>query len=114
MAANAGVTSDKLQATSFDAGFTAHLDAYEIQKAADWVWKRLKGLDEYIAEKEPFKTVKVNPEEGKKQISYLLEQLAFINFHLQAIVPNTSEKIEQALIALSPDAIPRLFARVEV
>ncbi|MBL8031764.1 MAG: methionine--tRNA ligase [Candidatus Doudnabacteria bacterium] len=114
MAVNAGIADCRLQTADFDSGYKEYLSTYEIQKAADWVWKRLKGLDEYIAEKEPFKTVKVNPEEGKKQISYLLEQLAFINFHLQAIVPNTSEKIEQALIALSPDAIPRLFARVEV
>lgn len=114
MAANAELTAYSLQLTAFDPEFASHLDSYEIQKAADWVWGRLKGLDEYIAEKEPFKTIKASPEEGKKQISYLLEQLAFINFHLQAIVPNTSKKIEQALIALSPDAIPRLFARVEV
>lgn len=114
MAANAELTAYSLQLTAFDPEFATHLNSYEIQKAADWVWGRLKGLDEYIAEKEPFKTVKANPEEGKKQISYLLDQLAFINFHLQAIVPNTSEKIAQALAVLSPGAIPRLFARVEV
>lgn len=113
MAANAELTAYRLQLTAFDPEFATHLNSYEIQKAADWVWGRLKALDEYIAEKEPFKTVKANPEEGKKQIGYLLEQLAFINFHLQAIAPNTSEKIAQALVALSPDAIPRLFARVE-
>lgn len=114
MVVNAGVTSDKLQVTSFHPEFATFLDTYEIQKAADWVWGRLKGLDEYIAEKEPFKTVKVNPEEGKEQIAYLLEQLAFINFHLRAIVPNTSDKISQALAAISQETIPRLFARVEV
>ncbi len=116
MAVNAGLVVDSGRPTvdRFDMEFSGYLDTYEIQKAADWVWGRLKGLDEYIAEKEPFKTVKVNPEEGKEQIAYLLEQLAFINFHLQAIVPNTSDKISQALAVISQDAIPRLFARVEV
>lgn len=120
MATNAGLSfsSPKIGEagrgiSGFDPEFAAYLDAYEIQKAADWVWGQLKAIDEYIGEKEPFKTVKVDPEEGKKQIMFLVEQLAFVNAHVRAVMPNTSEKISVALTTLSQGTIPRLFTRIE-
>jgi methionyl-tRNA synthetase len=113
MAANASIVSVKEREATLDSVFCEYLRVYEIQKAADWIWDRLRYLDEYIAENEPFKTVKSNPEEGKKQIEYLLEQLTHVNCHLAVFLPDTSSKISEALSSISVDAIPRLFPRIE-
>jgi methionyl-tRNA synthetase len=113
MAANVSIVSVKEREATLDSVFCEYLRVYEIQKAADWIWDRLRYLDEYIAENEPFKTVKSNPEEGKKQIEYLLEQLTHVNCHLAVFLPDTSSKISEALSSISVDAIPRLFPRIE-
>lgn len=112
MAANAGVASEKPQAPSLETEFTAHLDAYEIQKAADWIWQRIKAADEYIAKEEPFKKVKANPEAGKADIHYLLSELWLISLHLQPLLPDTARHLIAALQHVSGDTIPRLFPRI--
>lgn len=113
MATNAGITKHDLIVTDFNRAYASYLDAYEIQKAADWVWDRIKATDEFIAKEEPFKKIKVDLESGKKDIFYLLGELELIAFHIRPILPETSGKILQSLEAISTDTIPRLFMRVE-
>ena len=50
------------------------LDNYELQKAVDAIWLKIKICDEYIQKREPFKVIKINKEIAEKDIKYLLSQ----------------------------------------
>ncbi len=113
MAANAEISNYQFLISNFDQEFSRHLENYEIQKAADWVWGKIKAADEYIAKEEPFKTIKSNPEQGKLQIQDLLEQLHVIAHHLQPLLPDSSQKILAALENITLESIPRLFPRLD-
>ncbi len=111
MAANAGIVeSEQWTVDRFDSEFSRCLEAYEIQKAADWIWEKIKAADEFIAKEEPFKKIKVDAAAGQKDIAYLLQELAVIAFHLQVILPDTAGQITTALRG---GDIPRLFPRIE-
>lgn len=116
MAVNAGIVESgsaswRSKVESFDPEFAQYLNSYEIQKAADWVWAKIKAADEYIAKEEPFKKIKVDVEAGKKDIEYLLSELEIIAYNVQPILPTTSEKVFAALADFTN--IPRLFMRAE-
>ncbi len=113
MAVNAGIANCKLQIASFDQQFSDYLEKREIQKAADWVWQKIKAADEYIAKEEPFKKIKIDAGAGLKDIHYLLEQLQLIAYHAQPFLPDAAEKILVALKGITLEAIPRLFSRIE-
>lgn len=109
MAANGGISNSQFPIPNFNPEFVEHLESYEIQKAADWVWAKIKAADEYIAKEEPFKKIKVDNEGGKKDIEYLLHELAVIAYHLHPLLPDTADKIQAALRG---GEIPRLFPRL--
>ncbi|MDP4020714.1 MAG: methionine--tRNA ligase [Candidatus Adlerbacteria bacterium] len=79
--------------------FTDTLDAYEINRAAEYVWGRIQVLDKKITETEPFKLVKTDLEAGKRLIAELVRELAAIDLLLEPIIPTTSKKIIEAIIA---------------
>ena len=70
-----------------------YIQTFELQKAMEEIWKKIKLCDEFIQKTEPFKTIKTNPEKGKKDIEYLLGELNQIALQLVAFLPQTSEKI---------------------
>ncbi len=110
MAANAGIVdSGQWIVDRFDLEFAGYLENYEIQKAADWVWAKIKAADEFIAKEEPFKKIKVDVEGGKRDIEHLLQELATVAYHLQPLLPDTAEKVHAALRG---GEIPRLFPRL--
>ncbi len=117
MAVNAGIkiqdTRYKIQNQSDSIEQKNYLETYEIQKAADAVWKQIAECDGFIQKNEPFKTIKTNPEQGQKDITYLLGQLHSIATSLIPFLPEASEKILFALENISQENIPRLFARLE-
>jgi methionyl-tRNA synthetase len=79
--------------------FTDALEKFEIHRACDIVWERIGLLDQQIADTQPFKVVKVNPEEGKELIAALVVELAAIDLMLEPILPDTSKKIIEAIMA---------------
>jgi len=79
--------------------FTAALEKFEINKAADFIWERIKLLDRQITDTQPFKVVKQNAEEGKALIVGLIAELAHIAAMLEPILPATSKKIIEAIAA---------------
>lgn len=114
MAVNAGIVDSKQWTVDrFDSEFAEYLENYEIQKAADWVWAKIKAADEYIAKEEPFKKIKVDAESGKKDIEYLLQELATVAHHVQPILPDTAARVMDALQGVGSENIPRLFPRIE-
>lgn len=73
------------------------LDAFQFNHVLDSVWAKLAVLDETITNTRPFEVVKENPEEGKKQIAALVQQLHPIAAALQIFMPHTSRVILEAI-----------------
>lgn len=111
MAVNAGVVLGPSQAS--EAGVKKYLQIYELNKAMESIWQKIKACDEYVQSTEPFKTIKTEPGKAKKDIGYLLGQLDEIAGLLQPFLPKTSKKIQASLRGLSAENIPRLFPRIE-
>lgn len=95
---------------AFDS-FKKYLDAFEIKKAADCIWQRIADADKRIDETKPFKLVKEKPEEAKKILTELLEEIQIIASMLKPFLPETSVKITEALER--PESIQPLFPRIE-
>lgn len=72
-------------------------DSYEINKVCDDIWARIQVADKYIQDNQPFKTIKTDKEKGTEQISHLLGEVAHIGILLEPLLPETSEKIAQAI-----------------
>lgn len=83
---------------------------FNLQKYSDYVWMRINDLDKQIQETEPFKLVKVNPEEGKALIAGLVQELYQIAFWLQPLLPQTAAAIAQLVEANKAPEAP-LFLR---
>lgn len=91
--------------------FEQALTAFEFNKAADMVWARIQAVDQRINAEEPFKLVKSDPEAGKKVIAELVHEVAAIAHMLTPMMPDTAEKIRQAVLSnTKPES---LFKRIE-
>jgi methionyl-tRNA synthetase len=79
--------------------FTKAVDAFNLKQAADIVWAKISGLDEIIQKEQPFKLVKTDPKKGKKIIKDLAVSLYDISKYLEAFLPETAQKIQEAIKA---------------
>lgn len=70
-----------------------NLDDFDIKKYMDKIWLKIQDLDKMIQEKEPYKIFKTNPEEAKKIVGILCNELASVANSLKPVMPETSEKI---------------------
>ncbi len=87
------------------------MDDFQFNKAMDFIWEHVTGLDEYIASEKPFAVVKDEPEQGKEMILSCIKQLHAIATMLAPFMPQTSEKI---LAAIKENKKPEnLFPRKE-
>jgi len=86
------------------------LENFNINNSINEIWRELKNLDEYIQKKEPFKNIKINPEEAKKDVYYLLFHLHGNALALESFLPETSEKIIQLIKENKKPEVP-LFMR---
>lgn len=86
-------------------------DMISFQPAMDHIWSLIQRLDERITATEPFKLVKINPEEAKIIIGELRTELLHIGRLLLPSMPETSAIIRAAVRAnKKPD---NLFPRLE-
>ncbi len=83
----------------YPAEYTQPFDVFEINKAAEHIWGRIAALDHKIAETAPFKVVKEDMEKGKAIITELVHELAAIDLLLEPLMPATSKKIIDAIVA---------------
>ena len=95
-----------------DTDYVLAIDNFNLTRAMDRIWDAIKYLDEYIQKEQPFKLIKVDLEEGKKQINYLVLELYRISLMLKPFLPETSEKI-QKLIKENKKPEQPLFLRKE-
>lgn len=75
------------------------LGQYNFQDALEYIWSRIKKLDQNITDTEPFKVVKTDPERGKKLIDELRVELLMIARRLEPFLPMTSQIISDAVKA---------------
>lgn len=95
------------------------MNRFEFNKAMDLIWGDkdsdepwgIQYLDKRINNIEPFKLVKLNPEEGKKEIKFLVAGLYRTAEYLEPFMPDTSVKIKEAILAnKKPES---LFKRID-
>jgi len=97
---------EPLDATTLDAP-----DLLNFQVAMDHIWSLIQIADELIAETEPFKLIKTEPEIAKGILTNLRQQLLHIGRLLLPCMPQTSATIRAAVRAnQKPD---NLFNRLE-
>lgn len=113
MAVNASCSAPNLLGKKTADKSARYIENYELQKAADSIWQKIKACDEFIQKNEPFKVIKTDKEKAIKDIQYLLSELQQIATDLIPFLPQTSEKILAVLKDSKLENIPRLFPRIE-
>jgi methionyl-tRNA synthetase len=94
MAESNEVVFDEKAAPALDTQKHAEfLASFEMNKVCDDIWLRIQETDKFIQEFQPFKTVKVDVEKGKQQISFCLASVYHIGKALEALMPETSRII---------------------
>jgi methionyl-tRNA synthetase len=88
------------------------LESFDIKAAADVAWAHISKLDQKIQKTKPFEVVKTDKEKAKKIIEELVLELYTIARMLHPILPDTSDKIRDAIKANKMPTSP-LFARKE-
>lgn len=79
--------------------FKEAMDNFDIQKAADIIWKEVGDLDSYITTTEPFKLVKTDKSAAAEIIAESAERVYKIALHLEPLMPATSKIIKEAVLA---------------
>ena len=77
--------------------YHAHMDAYEVNKAADVTWELIAYLDQYIADYQPFKLVKTDPRAAENVLWGLIYGLNEILAMVAPLMPSTASKISLLL-----------------
>lgn len=93
-----------------DEEYTKALNEFNIQKAADVVWKKIALVDAKIQNSQPFKLVKTDKEKGTEIIKELVCDLSVIARLLLPIMTNTAEDIIK-LIKENKTPVKPLFVR---
>lgn len=95
----------------FPKEFTSALDAFEVNRAMDYIWGRIQLLDQRINTEAPFKVVKTDPEKGKTMIKEMVVELYWIGRMLNPFMPSTNELIKATILAnKKPES---LFKRID-
>jgi len=89
--------------------YATNLDAFEISKAADYVWEKIGKLDAHIQKTEPFKLYKEDKDKACEIVEELVRGLADISVMLAPIMPETFTTIQQAIKTNTPPNV--LFPR---
>ena len=69
-------------------------EEFDIKKVSDGIWSDIGALDIYIQKEQPFKKIKVDEKEGRKDVAYLLSHLLRIGIKLEPILPETAKTIQ--------------------
>ena len=86
------------EALAFPQEYRDMINAFEFNRAMDWVWNRIQSLDERITREEPFKLVKKDVENGRALIRELVTELYQIGRFLNPFMPKTNEIIKKTVL----------------
>lgn len=81
----------------FPKEFSEYLEKFELNKAMDFIWKKIGEADSYIQKNQPFKIVKEDKAEGERMITHLIQGLTEIADLLRIFMPGASENIKKAV-----------------
>ena len=91
--------------------FNVAIQNFDFNVAMDYLWTEFNALDQYIAETEPFKTIKTNSTKATADVAYCAIRLHELSVLLQPFMPETAGKMITALeTAKKPE---NLFPRIE-
>jgi methionyl-tRNA synthetase len=91
--------------------FEKSITKYDFTGAMNWIWAAIAWADTGIQQKQPFKKIKENPEEAKRDVSYYMKDLYVIATKLEPFLPRTAQEI-QRLIRENKMPEKPLFARL--
>lgn len=109
MSESYGVEKPNFADTEFFDG--SELDEFKFTDVMDAIWSTVQFLDEDIQRKEPFKKIKIDEAEAKKDIQGMLVHLYAIAHKLEPFMPETSKVILEAIDANKKPE--NLFVRLE-
>lgn len=89
----------KVEFVPYPTEYTDALARFEFHIAAEHASTRIQALDQKINATEPFRVVKTDAEKGRALIEELVRELAAIDLMLEPIIPETSKKIVDAIMA---------------
>ncbi|MCB9809116.1 methionine--tRNA ligase [Candidatus Nomurabacteria bacterium] len=89
-----------------------HMADFDIQKALDSTWSRIKELDEEISEKQPFKVFKTDPDQARADLASMIRRLSKVVKEIRPIMPRTAAAIA-TLIDQKKKPEEVLFGRLE-
>lgn len=87
-------------------------ETFDLNKATEYIWKKIGELDLFIQNTEPFKVIKVDEVRGKKLITNMVVKLYEVAVLLEPIMPETHTKI-LSLIKENKKPTTPLFLRKE-
>lgn len=108
--AESNLPATSIQEALLPGDYIELMDKLELQKAAELIWHEIGRLDQLIQKSEPFKLVKTDPDKGKELISQLVADLYRVACMLEPFLPETSQKIKEAVKANKSFVTP-LFPR---
>jgi methionyl-tRNA synthetase len=72
-------------------------EKFDLQKVMNKIWDEISNLDGFIQKEQPFKKIKENVEDGKKDMLFLVKSLYIIALKLEPFIPETSLKIQNLI-----------------
>lgn len=82
-------------------GFERYSDGFkkfDVAYAMDVLWDKISAMDKYIQDTEPFKMIKVAPDDAKEIVATLVRQLYDVALMLEPIIPTTSRIIRDCVL----------------
>lgn len=92
--------------------FHEHMNNFVLQKSLQYIFKEIRELDAFITKEEPFKKIKVDESAAKEDVARLMINLWYIAVLLEPFMPETSQKIQEAVMKREVPETP-IFPRLE-
>jgi len=83
--------------TGLQSNIQQAMEGFKVNEALDYIWSEIQHADQLITEKEPFKLIKTDRSQGEEIIRDLVRTVKTIAEALQPFMPQTSEKILEAI-----------------
>lgn len=93
-----GVAGLEIQKTDMP-DFDEKMEAFEFNVAFDLVWAEIQSLNRRIDEEKPWALAKTDPEQAKKVLQTLAQDLLNLCPRLGLFIPETAEKIQEVFTA---------------
>lgn len=105
------LSTEEKQMTFYEDTPENYLTDFDMMKKMDEIWLDLKSIDESVTKTEPFKKIKTNPDEAKRDLHTMLYHLFGLAKKIEPFLPKTSEKIIELIKENKKPELP-LFNRL--